>query len=141
MWLNSLELCGFRGFRDKIRIDFGTGFTVISGRNGVGKSTLCDAVEFALTGSLSKYKVASAAMETVDDYLWCEGQSIERNRYDSILSKTPISYKANRKIGGEAPSRYLPRLQSEKQVALNDSEMDELLARACAGTAAAGRVR
>ena len=61
---------------------------------------------------------------------WCEAQTprIERHRYDSILNKTPISYKANRKIGGEAPSRYLSRLQREKQVALNDSEMDELLA-------------
>lgn len=58
---------------------------------------------------------------------WCEGQNIRRDRYDSILNKTPISYKANRKIGGDAPSLYLPRLQSEKQVALSDSEMDELL--------------
>ena len=58
---------------------------------------------------------------------WCEKRGIERVRYDSILNKTPISYKANRKVGGEAPSRYLPRIQSEKQVALNDTEMDELL--------------
>ena len=58
---------------------------------------------------------------------WCEGQNIGRDRYDSILNKTPISYRANRKIGGDAPSLYLPRLQSEKQVALSDSEMDELL--------------
>ena len=58
---------------------------------------------------------------------WCEKRGIERIRYDSILNKTPISYKANRKVGGEAPSRYLPRIQSEKQVALNDTEMDELL--------------
>ena len=39
------------------------------------------------------------------------------------LNKTPISYKANRKIGGDAPSRYVPRLQGEKEVALNDSKM------------------
>ena len=58
---------------------------------------------------------------------WCEGQGIRRDRYDSILNKTPISYKANRKIGGDAPSLYLPRLQREKQVALTNSEMDELL--------------
>ena len=58
---------------------------------------------------------------------WCEGKKIGRERYDSILNKTPISYIANRKIGGEAPSRYLPRIQREKHVALNDSEMDELL--------------
>jgi hypothetical protein len=59
---------------------------------------------------------------------WCEKQGIARERYDSILNKTPISYKANRKIGGEAPSRYLPRIQKEKQVGLCDAEMDELLA-------------
>jgi hypothetical protein len=59
---------------------------------------------------------------------WCENQGIGRDRYDSILNKTPISYKANRKVGGDAPSRYLPRLQQEKQVALADDEMDELLA-------------
>jgi hypothetical protein len=59
---------------------------------------------------------------------WCEKQGIEKNRYDSILNKTPISYKANRKVGGDAPSRYLPKIQQEKQVALGDAEMDELLA-------------
>ncbi len=58
---------------------------------------------------------------------WCVKRGIERNQYDSILNKTPISYKANRKVGGEAPSRYLLRIQREKQVALNDTEMDELL--------------
>lgn len=59
---------------------------------------------------------------------WCEKQGIGRDRYDSILNKTPISYKANRKVGGDAPSRYLPKIQQEKQVALADTEMDELLA-------------
>ena len=59
---------------------------------------------------------------------WCEKQGISRDRYDSILNKTPISYKANRKVGGEAPSRYLPRIQTEKQVGLGDADMDHLLA-------------
>lgn len=58
---------------------------------------------------------------------WCEKQGIGKEQYDSILNKTPISYKANRKMGGDAPSIYLPRIQQEKQVALRDSEMDELL--------------
>ncbi|MDE0158840.1 MAG: DUF262 domain-containing protein [Candidatus Dadabacteria bacterium] len=59
---------------------------------------------------------------------WCEEQSIIRDEYDCILNKTPISYRANRKIGGDAPSYYLPKIQKEEQVLLNDSEMDELLA-------------
>ncbi len=58
---------------------------------------------------------------------WCIKQGIPRERYDSILNKTSISYKANRKIGGDAPSVYLPKIQHEKQVQLSDEEMDKLL--------------
>lgn len=58
---------------------------------------------------------------------WCEKQGFTRDRYDSILNKTPISYKANRKIGGDAPSIYIDRIQREKNVELGADEMDELL--------------
>ncbi len=58
---------------------------------------------------------------------WCEKQGIGKDQYDSILNKTPISYKANRKVGGHAPSLYLRKIQQEKQVGLDDAEMDELL--------------
>lgn len=73
MKLDFIEVSGFRGFRDKVRIEFGGGFTVISGRNGVGKSTICDAIEFALTGQIGKYAVESAAKENVSDYYWWRG--------------------------------------------------------------------
>ena len=33
MRINFLEISGFRGFRDKVRVEFGGGFTVITGRN------------------------------------------------------------------------------------------------------------
>ncbi|MFA4191191.1 DUF262 domain-containing protein [Xanthomonas perforans] len=59
---------------------------------------------------------------------WCEKQSIPRRRYDSIINKTPISYKANRMIGGSAPSSYLAALQAHKQVQLDNAGMDALLA-------------
>lgn len=59
---------------------------------------------------------------------WCEKNNIGRDKYDSILNKTPLSYKANRKMGGKAPSSYLPKIQQEKQVSLNDAKMNELLA-------------
>ena len=74
MRLDFVEICGFRGFREKIRIEFGSGFTVISGRNGAGKSTLCDAIEFALTGSIDKYTVEKSANESLGDYLWWRGK-------------------------------------------------------------------
>ena len=59
---------------------------------------------------------------------WCEDRGLDYRVYDSILNKTSISYKANRKIGGDAPSIYLPKIQNEKQVGLSDEQMDELLA-------------
>jgi len=48
--------------------------------------------------------------------------------HDSILNKTSIAYKANRKVGGYARSLDLPRLQQEKQVGVDDAGMDALLA-------------
>jgi len=59
---------------------------------------------------------------------WCEANGIPKELYDSVLNKTSISYRANRKIGDDPPSIYLPRIQNEKEVQLNDAEMDELLA-------------
>lgn len=38
-----------------------------------------------------------------------------------------FGYKANRKIGGSAPSKYLAQLQSEPQVKLTNAEMDDIL--------------
>lgn len=59
---------------------------------------------------------------------WCEKHDIKRDTYNSIINKTPISYKANRKIGGHAPSVYLRKLQEEKTVQLSDEDMDALVA-------------
>lgn len=58
---------------------------------------------------------------------WCNSRGIARNTFDSILNKTPLSYKANRKIAGAAPSSYLKRIQSEPQVGMSDDEMDALV--------------
>jgi len=58
---------------------------------------------------------------------WCSGQGISRDIYNSAVNKTPISYKANRKIGGDAPSKYLKALQADSQVGLTDIEMDQIL--------------
>jgi chromosome segregation ATPase len=73
MRLAHLDLCGFRGYNKPLRIDFGDRFTIIDGRNGVGKSTIFDAVEFALTGTIAKYEEKTASGETVADYIWWTG--------------------------------------------------------------------
>jgi len=81
MKLAYVNLCGFRGYRKPVRIDFSEGFTIIDGRNGVGKSTIFDAVEFALTGSIGKYGDAKAAGESVADYLWWRGEGPPPEEY------------------------------------------------------------
>jgi len=58
---------------------------------------------------------------------WCEKQGIAYKVYNAIVNKTPISYKANRMIGGDAPSHYLQRLQQHKQVLLDDAHMNTIL--------------
>lgn len=73
MRLSYVHLHGFRGYREPVRLDFADSFTIIDGRNGVGKSTIFDAVEFALTGTISKYLDAKADGESVADYLWWAG--------------------------------------------------------------------
>jgi chromosome segregation protein len=87
MKLDFIEVCGFRGFRDKLRVTFGSGFTVITGRNGVGKSTLFDAVDFALTGSIDKYTVEKAAQESLSDYLWWRGAGRAEAYYVTVSFK------------------------------------------------------
>lgn len=42
---------------------------------------------------------------------WCKKQGIKPAVYDSIINKTPLSYRTNRIIGGVAPSEYLTRLE------------------------------
>ncbi|MGM8933003.1 GmrSD restriction endonuclease domain-containing protein [Salinicola halophyticus] len=58
---------------------------------------------------------------------WCETKAIPPRVYDAIINKTPISFKANRMIGGDAPSAYLARLQNHEQVQLGDEEMNAIL--------------
>lgn len=58
---------------------------------------------------------------------WCKKRGLKPAVFNSIVNKTPISYKANRKIGGHAPSIYLAKLQAEKLVSLDAAAMNALL--------------
>ncbi|MGR3380667.1 GmrSD restriction endonuclease domain-containing protein, partial [Roseovarius indicus] len=43
---------------------------------------------------------------------WCKKQKIEPKVFDTVVNKTPLSYKTNRILGGVAPSVYLERLET-----------------------------
>jgi hypothetical protein len=42
---------------------------------------------------------------------WCRKKGIKPAVYDSIINKTPLSFRTNRIIGGVAPSEYLAKLE------------------------------
>ncbi len=81
MKISSIELAGFRGIKQKLKVSIPSGFAVISGRNGSGKSTLCDAIEFILTGTLERYSASKDDLESVEDYLWWRGEGKAPERY------------------------------------------------------------
>jgi DNA repair exonuclease SbcCD ATPase subunit len=60
------------------------GFAVITGRNGSGKSTLCDAIEFALTGTLERFASAKEDKESISDYIWWRGSGDPIARYVEV---------------------------------------------------------
>jgi hypothetical protein len=44
---------------------------------------------------------------------WAIKNGIEKSRYDTIVNKTPLFAQTNRIIGGQAPSKYLKKLEDE----------------------------
>jgi len=60
---------------------------------------------------------------------WCKKQGIKPDVYDSIINKTPLSFRTNRIIGGVAPSEYLAKLESGDKHApsINQERLDGYL--------------
>ena len=42
---------------------------------------------------------------------WCKEHKIDVKIYDTVINKTPLSFRTNRIIGGNAPSKYLAKLE------------------------------
>jgi hypothetical protein len=58
---------------------------------------------------------------------WCVEHDISPRTFNSIVNKTPISAKANRMIGGKAPSKYLAQIQSDPKVEITVERQDAIL--------------
>jgi hypothetical protein len=56
---------------------------------------------------------------------WCRASRIDPVHCDSVVNKTPISATTNRRIGGNAPSVYLPNLQ--KSASIQPDRLDAIL--------------
>lgn len=84
MKLEFVEVAGFRGFRDKTRFEIPSGFVVLVGRNGAGKSTVLDAIDYALTGTINKFDVKTAKGGGLYDHIWWVGAGKAAEHYVSV---------------------------------------------------------
>lgn len=56
---------------------------------------------------------------------WCKENNISREECDCILNKTALSARTNRIIGGNAPSKYLKKIQSSARI--GEKRLDQIL--------------
>jgi DNA repair exonuclease SbcCD ATPase subunit len=84
MKISYVELAGFRGFKEKVRFEFPKGFAVLTGRNGVGKSTVLDAIDFVLSGTIAKYEVKEAKGGGLQSHIWWVGEGVPDREYVSV---------------------------------------------------------
>jgi chromosome segregation protein len=64
LYLNKLEIIGFKSFADKVAVDFDSGITAIVGPNGCGKTNIVDAVRWVI-GEQKASVLRSSTMENV----------------------------------------------------------------------------
>jgi hypothetical protein len=85
--------------------------------------------DFFWKGTISELDAEDVALDIhhIFPQDWCEKHGIPKKEYNTVVNKTPLSYKANRMIGGVAPSTYLDKLQKHDQVKIDDVAMDAIL--------------
>jgi len=83
--LSLVEVAGFRGFRSSVSVPVADGFLIVNGPNGSGKSTLIDAIEFAMTGQISRLAQVSENLERVENYIWWRGPGKPLKRYVHLV--------------------------------------------------------
>lgn len=71
------------------------------------------------------YKSENPDIHHVFPKSYCEKQRYPKEKWNSIVNKTPITYSTNREIGGVAPSQYLTKIEAKGQV--NSEVLNEYL--------------
>ena len=120
MRLLYVQIAGFRGFKEVTRFDFPAGFVVLTGRNGAGKSTVLDAIDYALTGTINKYAVKGAKGGGLDNHIWWLGEGSPSAHYVEVGFVAPdgveIKLKRSRDRGLQSPLDEVGRALCSGQV-------------------------
>jgi hypothetical protein len=89
-FLTRIDVTGFRGIGSQVKLDLhpAPGLTVISGRNGSGKSSFAEALELALTGT---------------SYRWSERQSLWSESWRNLHKPNPCAVRVDFTREGRGP--------------------------------------
>ncbi|MFF1251770.1 AAA family ATPase [Pseudarthrobacter sp. NPDC058329] len=130
MRLSSISITGFGGIADRVAIDLSADVIIVVGSNGFGKTTICNAIAWALTGKhpsdsnprnvYSKSGTTSVALTLRDS----EGQDFTVTRSLSNPAETkPAKYEWNLAI--ETPSNLVRGTSALEWLTSNLAQSEE----------------
>jgi len=123
--INSIRLQGIRGFNKAEEITFGEGVTLLYGQNGSGKSSLLQAIEWAMIGNIPYMKKGDFAREDAIVNLFTKSKkaNVEVKLNDG---GNPIVITRTRKMGTKTSSGKQPiEVQvGDKTLTDNDAEAE-----------------
>ncbi|WP_308014403.1 MULTISPECIES: AAA family ATPase [unclassified Rhodococcus (in: high G+C Gram-positive bacteria)] len=90
-FLTSISVAGFRGIGPKAVLDLhpAPGITIVSGRNGSGKSSFAEALEYAITGT---------------SYRWKKKASLWKDAWRNLHQSLPCEVRVGLTIEGSEPT-------------------------------------
>jgi len=62
------------------------------------------------------YKSENIDIHHIFPRAYCENNAYPKQKWNSVINKTPITYSTNREIGGLAPSKYLSKIEKKGKV-------------------------
>lgn len=90
MIIHKIQMINFRGFRDKTIAFEDKTVVLISAANGIGKTTIVDAIEWCLTGNIGRLKTAFDTRSTNGDERKMNTGGILRNRDVGAKAKVKV---------------------------------------------------
>lgn len=108
--LKSISIQNFRAYRARKEFALGAAVTVLYGPNGFGKTSFFDAVDFAVTGGVSRFSKASGGLVGAAKHLDSEDEAtevlltIERNGQEHVIRRD-LSEPNNAWVDGKVTNR------------------------------------
>lgn len=76
---------------------------------------------------LTTYSDVTIDIHHIFPSAYCKRQDLDESRWNSVVNKAPLTARTNRKLGGNAPSRYLELIETDPAIALARERLDQIL--------------